>query len=128
QSEQFLALVRACGVNTNAVSAAALQVPDSNRAAARQLLMSSGWNGETPLIGIAPGAAYGGAKRWPVDQYADLIARIPRELGATAQPIQSTVDGRQPVVDRRPPGCRFSRTRSGAVPACCASVRSIMRA
>jgi heptosyltransferase-2 len=34
------------------------------------------------IVGISPGAAYGGAKRWAPDRFAESAARIARELGA----------------------------------------------
>ncbi len=36
--------------------------------------------GEAPLIGINPGAAYGSAKRWMPERFAELISRIINEL------------------------------------------------
>ena len=47
------------------------------------------------LIGVAPGAAYGHAKRWPPGQYAELLRRLFVELGATAVLVGS--DGDRPA-------------------------------
>jgi lipopolysaccharide heptosyltransferase II len=48
-------------------------------------LKGAGWDGSRPLVALAPGAAYGGAKRWPPASFAELA----RTLAA---------DGMQPVV------------------------------
>ncbi len=38
--------------------------------------------GDRPLVGIAPGAAYGPAKRWPVERFAAVADRLVEEAGA----------------------------------------------
>ncbi len=37
-----------------------------------RLLAGAGWDGATPLVALAPGAAFGSAKRWPAPSFADL--------------------------------------------------------
>ncbi|MBF0456790.1 MAG: lipopolysaccharide heptosyltransferase II [Nitrospirae bacterium] len=37
-----------------------------------------------PVIGINPGAAFGSAKRWPAERFAELISRIIKEKGGSA--------------------------------------------
>ncbi|MBI4698115.1 MAG: lipopolysaccharide heptosyltransferase II [Nitrospirae bacterium] len=50
-------------------------------AAARQLLnQTQTLNPQNPLIGINPGAAYGSAKRWMPERFAEVISRIVNEL------------------------------------------------
>ena len=58
----------------------ALAPATAQRAAA--LLASLDVAATTPLIGLAPGAAYGHAKRWPPARVAALIARLVTERGA----------------------------------------------
>jgi heptosyltransferase-2 len=86
QIEYYQQLVRALGFESGA-AVPRVTVPPESRAAARALLTSSGWDGATPLVAIAPGAAYGGAKRWPPASFAELVA------GLTADGIQCVMIG-----------------------------------
>lgn len=38
--------------------------------------------GDGPFVGIAPGAAYGPSKRWPVERFAEVADRLSRQVGA----------------------------------------------
>src|SRR5204863_7933423 len=39
-------------------------------------------NVETPVIGVSPGAAYGSAKRWLPERFAEAAGRLAKERGA----------------------------------------------
>lgn len=56
-----------------------ISVPGEARTAAKALLVERGWDGQVPLASIAPGAAYGGAKRWPPDRFALLAHALGRD-------------------------------------------------
>ena len=51
-------------------------MPDASIAAARTLLTTSGWDALRPLVAVAPGAAYGTAKRWLPSHYAELVTKL----------------------------------------------------
>src|SRR4051812_23701342 len=75
QVEFYRHLVRALGF-PNGANVPRVVVPDAAQAAATQLLTASGWDGRTPLVALAPGAAYGGAKRWPPSYFGELAAAL----------------------------------------------------
>jgi heptosyltransferase-2 len=103
QVESYQRLVHALGFPNGPVEPR-VYVPQCARDAAARLLMDDGWDGRTPLVALAPGAAYGGAKRWPPASFADLVAALAADgvrsvmVGsaadaATAEEVARSVDG-----------------------------------
>lgn len=73
--EYYSNLVRHLGIQTGPLTAH-LNAPAAACAAAMTLLEQRGWRREQPLVGIAPGAAFGHAKRWSRKRYAELASRL----------------------------------------------------
>jgi heptosyltransferase II len=84
QVEYYQHLVRALGFPSGP-GAPRLEVSAEVRAAAARTLEQAGWDGQAPLVVLAPGAANGGAKRCAPGAFAALA----RELAG---------DGLQPVL------------------------------
>ena len=75
QVEYYQQLVHALGFPNGPIEPR-IRVPQDARDAAARLLTQDGWDGRTPLVALAPGAAYGGAKRWPPEYFAELAGAL----------------------------------------------------
>ena len=69
-----------------------IDIDDQRRRAGAEFLKATGWNGTAPLVAVAPGAAYGGAKRWPAESFAAVVDGLARD-GVAAVLIGSAGDG-----------------------------------
>ena len=78
QVEFYQRLVSALGF-PNGPHEPRLSVAPNVREAAARTLAGAGWDGAAPLAAVAPGAAYGGAKRWPAQSFAELIDALGRD-------------------------------------------------
>ena len=83
QSAYYLALVRSLGLPAADKMPSVTVRPETLRSA-HELLASRGLHADDLLVGFAPGAAYGHAKRWPTARVAELVTRVSRERGATS--------------------------------------------
>ena len=129
RSTYYQHLVRALGFPTGP-AAPRLDVPPALREAGADALRQAGWDGRTPIVALAPGAAYGSSKRWPPSAFADLAAGLADEgvacvlVGAaadrgTAAEVLRAVGGRARLhrprrADRRADARRRPRELPGA--------------
>ena len=90
QVEYYRHLVRALGF---ANGSGQPHIPLSNelRESGAEQLRGVGWDGVEPLLAIAPGAAYGGSKRWPPEYFAALVRSL-SEDGVRAVMVGSRAD------------------------------------
>jgi heptosyltransferase-2 len=86
-------LVRGLGMASE-TSPARLTISPTVRQKGVALLESHGVGRERRLVGLAPGAAYGAAKRWPPERYADLIASLHRDSATTCVLVGARSDRR----------------------------------
>lgn len=90
QAEYYQHLVRALGCPSGSIEPV-VQVPAEARAKGADALTRAGWNGRAPLVALAPGAAYGGAKRWPPEYFAELAGTL-RADGVVSVMVGSVAD------------------------------------
>lgn len=95
QGAYYQHLVRALGSEALGIEVSplepALTIPDSAVTSARELLAGRGWDGERSLVVLAPGAAYGTAKRWIPAHVSRLIGDLVRQ-GRTCVLVGSRAD------------------------------------
>ena len=73
QTEYYRHLVRALGFGGASAIEPRLELTGGQREAGAALLGEQGWDQRMPLVAVAPGAAFGGAKRWPVRSFAAVL-------------------------------------------------------
>ncbi len=88
--EYYLSLVRALGIEAPAVTPRLAPRPRTLEQA-DALLRDHGAPAGGRLVGFAPGAAYGHAKRWPPDRVARVVAGLAAR-GETAVLVGATAD------------------------------------
>jgi heptosyltransferase-2 len=90
QIDFYQRLVAALGFS-NGPSEPRVAVGDAVREQGARLLAAEGWNRRSALVALAPGAAYGGAKRWPPEYFSELAADLARD-GVQTVTIGSVAD------------------------------------
>ena len=75
-----------------------IQATESERASARQLLEEAGIARTARFLVVNPGAAYGSAKRWDQERFADVADHLAHELALKVAIIGS--DAERPIANR----------------------------
>jgi heptosyltransferase-2 len=91
QYEHYNLLVRSFGIDVPE-TLPWIHPIERTRARACDLLAREGVGPDDVLVGMAPGAAYGHAKRWPPARVAELATRLMRERGARSMLFGSAGD------------------------------------
>ena len=108
QSVYYKRLVERLGVEVPEGSVRLAVTPAMQRRA-RAAFDLAGVDANSLVVGFAPGAAYGHAKRWPPGRFAELIRAVGRERGVTAMLVGGATDRDaaaeiESVLSDRPPG------------------------
>ena len=82
QAEYYQHLTHALGLESGPLEPE-VTVPAAAMAAARELLATRGWNGRSPLVTLAPGAAYGKAKQWLPAHVVQVVTSLVRDHATT---------------------------------------------
>ncbi len=78
QVDYYLELVNALGF-PGGPETPHVELTDHLRADGASMLKGAGWDAATPLVAMAPGAAFGTAKRWPSASFASVADRLGAE-------------------------------------------------
>jgi len=78
QIEYYQRLVRELGF-PNGPDEPRLVASEVMRSEGADALERAGWDKQSPIVAFAPGAAYGGAKRWPPEYFAELAGALARD-------------------------------------------------
>jgi heptosyltransferase-2 len=84
QVQQYRQLVNALGF-ANGPDEPRIELTSEVRDRGRRSLERAGWDGRAPIVALAPGAAYGASKRWPLEYFVGLTRRL-------------AADGMQPAI------------------------------
>lgn len=78
----YLNIVEALGAKAPDAPVPVLYVSEDEERKADELLASLSVDSDRTLIGVAPGASYGPAKRWPAEKFAAVLGKVAEESGA----------------------------------------------
>jgi heptosyltransferase-2 len=79
----YLELLRRAGILDSLPASEAIRLEGAGQSAVRGAARFIALGVELPVIGVSPGAAYGGAKRWMADGFAAAASEIARKESAS---------------------------------------------
>ena len=91
QVESYRHLVRELGCESGPEQPR-LEISEDVRQAGAEVLRGAGWDGSAPVLALAPGAAYGGAKRWPARSFAAVASDLAAHDGVACVLIGASAD------------------------------------
>lgn len=91
QSEYYRRLMKGLDIENGSLNPD-LVVSTHHMSEARTLLNSKGWDGSRSFVVMAPGAAYGGAKRWPSEHFAAVATKLVRDRQMYCVLVGSSAD------------------------------------
>ncbi len=97
ESYYYLELLRRAGLGGELPSGEMvirMEGIEAARASGKTRLASAGLTNDAAVIGLSPGAAYGGAKRWLPERFAESAVTLAGELGPSAAAVFGTPDER----------------------------------
>lgn len=92
QSDYYRDLVRGLGIACDQTMPPEMRPSGPSTRRADALLAERNVSLRSPLVALAPGAAYGQAKQWPPDRIAELAARLVREADVTCLVLGASHD------------------------------------
>ncbi len=98
QVHYYLDLVKALPAPAADPPSIAIEASAEERADARKLLAEEGIPAGAPFLVLNPGAAYGSAKRWYEDRFAEVAAAVTRELNWRAAVVGSEAE--RPIAEQ----------------------------
>jgi heptosyltransferase-2 len=92
QSFYYLELLRRAGILDALPEAQTIRLDGIDRAIERGELRFAELGAVLPVIGVSPGAAYGGAKRWMAEGFAEAAGRVARQESASVALFGSQIE------------------------------------
>jgi heptosyltransferase-2 len=83
ESFYYLELLRRAGIVDSIPQTQVIRLDGSDAAAREGAERFARLGIALPVVGVSPGAAYGGAKRWPAERFAETARRLEESLGGS---------------------------------------------